>query len=159
MIHTGTPFHDRTYWTVADAFQNGFNESYWRHAIVFSEGNEWNVTETSVRGRLKYLKSRLARTIFGNRWRHKGKIIFFIFKHGADVNFNAHYHALMGIEGSHDWSDQQIADTLRCIDSELIGCRRYEKPIHVDHDWKKGNHMHSYVSKYVQHGSDGYFII
>ena len=92
-----------------------------------------------MRTRLKYLKSRLLREIFGNHWRGKGRIDFFVFKHGAENSFNAHYHALMGIAGLHDWIDQHVVETVCSIDSVFIGSRRYEKPIHVDYDWKNGN--------------------
>ena len=65
----------------------------------------------------------------------------------------------MEIIGLHNWPDCQIADTLCNIDRTRTDRRRSEKLIHVDYDWKNGNRMHSYVSRYVQNGSDEFFII
>ena len=110
-------FHDREYTTISDVFRCGLNENYWRHAITFSQGNGWSVTLASVKDRLKYLRARLLRKMFGNHWRGKAEVDFLGFKHGSKNSFDEHYHALMGIRGVHDWSDEHIKDTLYDIDA------------------------------------------
>ena len=44
----------------------GFNEEFWRHGLVFNQGNEMNVTEYRVQERLRFITSRLLRKLYGN---------------------------------------------------------------------------------------------
>jgi hypothetical protein len=55
-------------------------------------------------------------------------------------------HALMGIEGSHDWSDGKIAECVERIESERKRAG-WEKPAHLDWNWRKGNDFHKYVAR------------
>src|SRR5262249_55272005 len=98
---------------------------------------------------------RLLRKIYGNRHRGKATVRFIVFEHGASKSFNRHYHILMAIDGEpHDWSDFRIAMTIRTIDREFIEEHSWEKCVHVDYDWQKGNRYHRYVSRYARYGSD-----
>lgn len=145
--------------SVSDGFHRAFDEHFWLHAITFNQGNDRNVTRASVEGRLRYLRSKLLRKIFGNHWRGNGYIHFLVFKHGSEKSFNAHYHALMGITGDHHWSDFHVQQAAYGIDATRPDKNRNEKPLHIDCDWEKGNRMHSYVSRDVQNGSDDYFFV
>lgn len=156
MAFDNDPFHYRTYTSISDFFHFGLNEEFWRHAITFSQGNGWNTAWTAVKGRLEYLRARLVRAIFGNHWRKKGRIHFLGFKHGFENSFNTHFHVLMGIIGVHDWPDLGVEHALYEIDSLRPGQMGYEKSIHIDCDWRKNNQMHSYVSRFVQSGSDAF---
>jgi hypothetical protein len=41
----------------------------------------------------------------------------------------------------------------------FVVLERWEKLLHVDYDWEDGNQFHSYISRFVQNGSDAFFII
>ena len=58
--------------------------------------------------------------MFGNNFRKRAKIEFLTFKQGSRATFNQHYHALMAIEGDHNWSDEQIAKAINEIESKQI---------------------------------------
>jgi hypothetical protein len=154
------PFLDERYKSTKDAYKNAFNPDYWRHGITISQGNELNVSEKSAQERLIFIRARLLRKTFGNHFRQKkASVDFCVFKHGSKLCFDEHFHALMGIQGNHDWSDAQIAEAIQSIDLDRPHSKRWEKPLHVDYDWEDGNQFHSYVSRFVQNGSDDFFII
>src|SRR5262249_53322333 len=92
-------FKTHQYDSIKDAFQYGLNEEYWRFGITLNQGNGWSVTNEECVRRLTYIRARLARDIFGNRWRAKAKIIFLVFKHGTKQASDVHFHALMAIIG------------------------------------------------------------
>jgi hypothetical protein len=159
-----TPFYNRAFLSVKDAFKHGLNERYWRHGITLSQGNGWNVSKASVKDRLSFVRSRLLRVLFGNNWRRKGWINFMVFKHGSETSYDEHYHALMGIEGKHEQSDPFIAETIELIETQHTeldpaSCfKRYQKPLHVD--WlKDSNDFHDYVARHLDTNCDNYFII
>jgi hypothetical protein len=122
------------------------NPAYWRHGITINQGNGWSVSEEDVRRRLNYIRVRLLKAMFGNNSGRKGKIHFLVFKQGSTEIGTQHFHALMGIEGLHDWSDGKIAEHIERSESER---KRggWEKPAHVDWNWGKGNDFHKYVSR------------
>ena len=81
---------------------------------------------------------------------------FAVFQHGVKESFNQHYHVLMAIDGeSNGWSDFRIAMTVRSIDQEFIKGHRWEKLVHVDWEWEKGNRYHSYTSRFAVNRFDG----
>jgi hypothetical protein len=99
-------FHPNRYSSVSEAFHYGLNEQFWRWGLVFSQGNELNVSANRVKERSRYMASKLLRRIYGNRYRDKALIRFLVFQHGSSESFNEHYHALMGFCGKqHNWSD------------------------------------------------------
>jgi hypothetical protein len=153
------PFLKGTYKSMGDAHRDSFNPEYWRHGITISRGNGWNISEQVARERLVFIGQKLRRLMFGNQYRKKSSIEFYVYKHGAENCFDEHFHALMGVRGNHDWSDRQIAKAIRSIDLYNPLLERWEKPLHVDYDWEDGNQFHSYVSRFVQNGSDAFFII
>ena len=105
--HKCGAFQPGTYATVADAWRH-LDEEYWRIGLTVSLGNGMNVSGEEAKRRLNYIRLRLLRAMFGNSFRRKNaKINFFVFGQGSRLCFNQHYHALMAIEGAHDWSDQQ----------------------------------------------------
>jgi hypothetical protein len=157
---TSHAFHSHQYRSVRDAWERGFNEEFWRWGLVFNQGNEMNVSEDRVKERLRYIKSKLLREIYGNRYRGRARVWFAVFQHGVRQSFDQHYHALMAIDGeSNEWSDSRIAMTIRRIDHELVRGHRWEKPVHVDCDWYKGNRYHRYVSRFAANRLDGEWFI
>ena len=154
-------FYQKHHSSVAHALSSGFNEQVWRWGLVFSQGNDWSVSESRVIERLRNIRSNLLRAIFGNRHRRKGSIRFFVFKHGSLKSFNQHWHALMAIDGNRpDWSDFRIVFKVKDTDCQLIRSIKSEKLVHVDWEWREGNRYHSYVSRYVQSGQlDDYFVM
>ena len=107
------------------------------------------MSEAEATRRLNYIRVHLLRAMFGNNFRRKGaEIKFLVFKQGSRATFNQHYHALMAIEGDHDWSDEQIAKAINEIDRNRSK-RHWEKDVHVDFDWIKDNRFHSYVARYA----------
>jgi len=153
------PWHPGDYSTIKAAFRYGINENFWRHGLTISQVNEFNVAEQTVKDRLNYIRSHLLREMYGNNWRRKGCIHFLVFKHGSKGSFNEHYHALMGIDTCHNWSDARIAETIMSVDASNNKSQPWRKTIHVDHEWNKNNQFHSYVSRFVQEGLGDYFII
>jgi hypothetical protein len=148
------PFRDYKGVSIADAWQHGFNPEYWRHGITISQGLGWSVSEAEATRRLNYIRVHLLKAMFGNNFRRKGaEIKFFTFKQGSHATFNQHYHALMAIEGGHDWSDEQIARAINEIDHSRSKIH-WEKDVHVDFDWIKGNRFHSYVARYAAYDPD-----
>jgi hypothetical protein len=148
------PFRDYKGASVADAWRHGFNPEYWRHGITISQGLGWNVSEAEAKRRLNYIRMRLSKAMFGNNFRRKGaKIKFLTFKHGSRATSDEHYHALMAIEGDRNWSDEQIAKAIAEIDRNRSK-RHWEKDVHVDFDWLKGNRFHSYVARYAAYDPD-----
>jgi hypothetical protein len=139
---------------VADAWQHAPNPEYWRHCITISQGLGLSVSEAEATRRLNYIRVHLLKAIFGNNFRRKGaKIEFLVFKQGSRATFNQHYHVLMAIKGDHAWSDEQIAEAIVEIDRNRSK-EHWEKDVHVDFDWKKGNRFHSYVARYAAYDPD-----
>jgi hypothetical protein len=82
------------------------NEEFWRWGITINQGLGWSVSLEQAQQRLNYIRVTMLRLIFGNNFRRNGRKIWFcMFKQGSCKTDNQHFHALMGIEGSHDWSD------------------------------------------------------
>jgi hypothetical protein len=153
------PFRDYKGASIADAWQDGFNPEYWRHCITISQGLGWSVSEAEATRRLNYIRVHLLKAMFGNNFRRKGaEIKFFTFKQGSHATFNQHYHALMAIEGDHNWSDEQIAEAIRKIDWKRSK-EHWEKDVHVDFDWVKGNRFHSYVARYAAYDPDSFWVM
>ena len=123
------PFRDYKGASVADAWQHGLNPEYWRHCITISQGLGWSVSEAEATRRLNYICVHLLKAMFGNNFRRKGaEIKFMVFEQGSRATFNQHYHALMAIEGDHNWSDEQIAkQSMKSIETDQkdIGRRTY----------------------------------
>jgi hypothetical protein len=153
----------------AKAFANAIDPSYWRHGITINQGLGWNVSESNAKQRLNYIRMELLRAIFGNNFRGKGNIHFLVFTQGASQNGNQHVHALMAIEGKHDWSDLRIA---QCIQSIEFRRERkiWEKLAHVDWDWKKGwegekdkyykgDNFHRYVAREIYSNTESYYVL
>src|SRR5262249_31096552 len=69
-------FHNHQYRSVRDAWERGFNEMHWRLGLVFNLGNGMNVSENRVRERLRFIASKLLRTMYGNRYRGKATVRF-----------------------------------------------------------------------------------
>jgi hypothetical protein len=78
----------------------------------------------------------------------KVRRLFVVFELGSRATFNQHHHALMAIEGDHNWSDEQIAKAINEIDRNRSK-RHWEKDVDVDFNWIKGNRFHSYVARYA----------
>jgi hypothetical protein len=148
----GQPFFEGRYKSIRDCFSKAFNPNFWRHGLVISQGNDWNVSYHRAKNRLKFVGQRLLRAIFGNRWREKARAYFFLCKHGKRESFNVHWHAMLGIEliGSAimRWSDEKIAVEIAKIDQEFCG-HRSEKHVHVDCLWENGNRYHSYITRFA----------
>ncbi len=128
------------------------NASYWKFGLVISQGNHWNVSFQRFCERIKNIRIRVMRSLFGNRWRDRGSMVILYFKHGRKECFNEHYHTLVSIEGKHNRTDEQVAELVR--EADLLELKLKEKPVHVDDDWEKENAYHEYVSRYAQHGND-----
>jgi hypothetical protein len=97
--------------------------------------------------------------MFGNNFRRKGaEVKFLVFEQGSRATFNQHYHALMAIEGGHNWSDGQIARAITEIDCDRSK-KNWEKDVHVDFDWKNGNRFHSYVARYAAYDGDSFWVM
>ena len=140
------PFHTGKWSSVVDAWKQSLNEEFWRHGITINQGLDWSVTEETARKRLNYIRARLLRRMFGNGWRAKAKITFVVFGQGSKESCNQHFHALMGIEGEHDWSDEQVAAAI--VEIEWNRKRKHwEKPAYVDYAWRKANRFHEYVGR------------
>jgi hypothetical protein len=155
-------FHSHKFNSVKEALRNGFNEKFWRWGLVFNQGNEMNVSEERVRERLRVIAGRLLLKMYGKCYRKKAKIRFVVFKHGSKETHDQHFHAVMAIIGKdHQWSDWRITQTIRSIDHLFICGNRWEKPVHVDFEWKKGNRYHSYVGRFTQRSAteDDWFVI
>jgi hypothetical protein len=152
-------FRDCKSASIADVWRYGLNDEYWRHGITINQGLGWSVSETEATRRLNFIRVRLLRAMFGHNFRRKSaKIIFLMFKQGSHEGFNQHYHALMAIEGDHNWSDQQIAETISEIECNRSK-RHWEKSVHVDWNWKKGNRFHSYVARYAACDADSVLLM
>ena len=158
-----TPFHQQRFPNVKEAFQHGFNEQFWTHGIVINQGNGMSVSKNEALRRLDFIRRHLLRKMFGNHWREKGKLRFALFEHGAMKTDDAHFHAVLGIEGNHDWSDFRIGMTIKSIEfmrhMRRGAERHWEKMAHVDWDWKKGNKYHSYISRFANTRPDGWYVI
>ena len=101
----------------------------------------------------------LLKAMFGNNFRRKSaEIIFLRFKQGSREGFNQHFHALMAIEGDHDWSDQQIAEAICEIDRKRSK-RHWEKDVHVDWNWINDNRFHSYVAREAAFNADSVWVM
>jgi hypothetical protein len=153
------PFRDYKGASIAGAWQHGFNPEYWRHGITISQGLGWSVSEAEATRRLNYIRVHLLKAMFGNNFRRRGaEIKFFVFEQGSRATFNRHYHALMAIEGDHNWSDEQIAKAITEIDCDRSK-KHWEKDVHVDFDWKNGNRFHSYVARYAAYDPDSFRVM
>lgn len=73
------------------------------------------------------------------------------------VSKGEHWHAVMAVNGSHGWSDEQIANAIKEIEKERTKENRWEKKARVDYDWRKKNHFHGYVGREVRFDADSYF--
>ena len=145
--------------SVADAWRHALNPEYWRHGVTISQGLGWSVSEAEATRRLNYIRVRLLKAMFGNNFRRKGaKINFLVYEQGSRATFNQHYHALMAIEGDHDWSDERIAKAINEIDRNRSK-RHWEKDVHVDFDWIKDNRFHSYVARYAAYDPDSFRVM
>ena len=109
------------------------------------------------------IRRHLLRKMFGNRWRQKAKATFVVFQHGSRATGDAHFHAVLGIDGAHDWSDFRIGLTIKSIElmqhMRMARVRPWEKMAHVDWNWAKGNQYHSYISRFANKRPDDWFII
>jgi hypothetical protein len=153
------PFRDYKAASIADAWQQAPNPEYWRHGITISQGLGWSASEAEATRRLNYIRVRLLKAMFGNNFRRKGaKINFLVYEQGSRATFNQHYHALMAIEGDHDWSDERIAKAINEIDRNRSK-RHWEKDVHVDFDWIKDNRFHSYVARYATYDGDSFWVM
>jgi hypothetical protein len=153
------PFLDYKWTTAADAWQHGLDPEYWRHGITINQGLGWSVSEAEVKRRLNYIRVHLLRAIFGNNFRRKGaKVKFLVFEQGSRATFNRHYHALMAIEGDHNWSDERIAVAITEIDGNRSK-KHWEKDVYVDFDWINGNRFHSYVARYAAYDPDSVLVM
>ena len=154
------PFHHGKWSNATEAWEHALNEDFWRHGITINQGLGWNVTEEAAIERLTYIRARLVRRIFGNSWRRRGATIkFMVFRQGSKRSFNQHFHVLMGIEGNHDWTDEQIASAINEIDRQRRNRQEWEKAVHVDFDWIKGNNFHGYVGRELKFDPDSFFIM
>ena len=146
-------FYPGNYKSVTDAWC-GLDADYWRHGITANLGNGMNVSEEEAVRRLNYIRVRLLRKMFGNNFRRKNAAIhFLLFRQGSRLCFNQHFHALMAIDGDHNWSDRRIAEAIREIESNRSK-RPWEKNAHVDLDWREGNRFHSYVAREAAYSED-----
>jgi hypothetical protein len=154
------PFHCKRFQSIKDAFQHGFNEHFWRHGIVISQGNGMSISKEEAVRRLSTIRRHLGRAMFGNLWRQVGLIRFVLFQHGSRESDNLHFHALLGIGGEHNWSDFRIAMEILSIENERRRTAKpWEKPAHVDWNWDHGNRYHSYVSRFANKRPDDWEII
>jgi len=64
----------------------------------------------------------------------------------------------MAVEGDHSWSDEQIATAINEIECNRSE-KRWEKRVHVDWDWTKGNRFHSYVARYAAYDEDSVLVM
>jgi hypothetical protein len=111
-------FQPGKYATVADAWRH-LDEEYWRIGLTINLGNGMNVSGEEAKRRLNYIRLHLLRAMFGNNFRRQNaKINFLVFGQGSRLCFNQHYHALMAIEGDHNWSDQRIATVISGIECD-----------------------------------------
>jgi hypothetical protein len=95
------------------------NPDYWRYGITISQGNGMSVSVEEATRRLNYIRVRLLKAIFGNSFRRKGvKITFLVFHQGSRTNGNQHFHALMAIDGKHDWCDLKVAQKIQSIERD-----------------------------------------
>ena len=140
------------YKTVADAWSHGLNEKYWRHGLVFNQGNGHNVTRNRVRERLSFIACRLLRNIFGNRYRDKGDVRFLGVEEGSKKSYNQHYHVLMAIDGDHGWDVRRVQQEIKTIDAMFLISHGWygEKPAEIECGWELGNRYHSYTTKMLQ---------
>jgi hypothetical protein len=83
---------------------------------ISAKGDTENVRDEEVRRRLKYIRARLLRAIWGNHWQGKGQIMYLVFRQGRKKSYNVHYHALMAIVGKHDWSDEAVEMAIQSIE-------------------------------------------
>jgi len=154
-----TAFKGGVFKTVSDAWRHGLNQAYWTHGITISLGNDLSVSDRHARWRLNYIQSHLLKEIFGKDHEAKGaKIRFLGFKQGHYRTCNQHFHVLMAVEGSHNWSAQKIAETIVAIDGGRQK-RNWEKSVHVDCDWTEGNRFHAYVSREATFNPDSVFVM
>ena len=141
------------------SFGAALNEEFWRHGITINQGNGWSVSQEDAQRRLNYIRVGLLRRIFGNNFRRIGaKISFCMFTQGSRKTDNQHFHAVMGIEGSHDWTDQRIAEAIEEIDRSRKNRKRWEKGAHVDLAWRKGNSFHQYSAREMKWDADSYTV-
>jgi len=155
-------FHQHRYFSVKEALRHSWDERVWRWGLTFNQGNRMNVSEERARERLRVIAGRLLFKMYGKYYRKKARVRFFVFTHGSKEAHNQHFHALMAIIGEdHQWPDWRIAQTIQSIDLLFICENRWEKPVHVDFDWKKGNRYHSYVGRFTQNApcADDWFVI
>ena len=151
-------FQPGKYATAADAWRH-LDQEYWRIGLTINLGNGMNVSGEEAKRRLNYIRLRLLKAMFGNNFRRKNaKINLLVFGQGSRLCFNQHYHALMAIEGDHNWSDQRIATVISEIECNRSK-RPWEKDVHVDFDWKNGNRFHSYVARDAAFNADSVLVM
>jgi hypothetical protein len=159
-------FRQGDYKNLKEFWHNALDETYWTHGITVNVGNGFNVGKDYCRQRLNYIRHRLAREMFGNNWRAKASISFLVFAHGSVKSYNQHFHALLHIEGEHDWSGGEITLAIRRLEA-IRPKKHWEKQAYVDwvaqpiYKWrgqKALNRFHSYVARYVAAGNGDWFI-
>jgi hypothetical protein len=120
-----------------------------------------NVSEERCRERLKFISSRLLRQLYGNKHRRTGHQVHFLAAaEGRKTSHNLHHYILLAVDGDHGWSDFRIKMTIQDIDIlflEQFGWN-WEKPIHINYKWKRGNRYHSYSTDSIQRGRDDWTI-
>lgn len=165
-IHHSEPisaFRAGKYETVRELWQHGLNELYWTHGIVISQGNRMCVSNAEAIRRMNSIKRHLLRQMFGNHYRNSAKIEFLMFQHGSYETEDQHFHALMHIEGNHNWSHFRIAMTINSIEFMRHVRNKtkqpWEKKAHVDWGWTNENRYHGYVSRYANWRPDTWCIV
>ena len=117
------------------------------------------MSEAEATRRLNYIRVHLLKAMFGNNFRRRdAEIKFLVFEQGSRATFDQHCHALMVIEGDHNWSDEQIAKAIAEIDRNRSK-RHWEKDVYVDFDWKNGNRFHRYVARYAAYDPDSFRVM
>jgi hypothetical protein len=141
------------YKTVREFWDGGLNPDFWTHGIVISQGNGMSVSPRQAAQRLNSIGRPLLREIFGNHWRDKANITFLVFQHGGYETYNQHFHALIHIDGEHNWSNFRIAMRIKSIDfmRHMLPeeAAAWEKKLHVDWNWTNENRYHGYVSRFA----------
>lgn len=137
------------YATVRDAWQHGLDESHWSHGITINLGNDMSVSDAEVQRRVSYIRVNLLKAMFGNNWRRKASADFIAFRGGSKELLNQHWHVLMSVRGTHDWSNEKIAKQISQIENRRPR-ERWEKVAHVACNWKNDNRFHSYCAREIQ---------
>jgi hypothetical protein len=153
-----TFYRGRRYGSIKEAW-GGLNSYKWRFGITINQGLGWNVSQKEAQRRLNYIRVRLLRAMFGNNFaRKRAAIKFMVFRQGSWESGNQHWHALMAVEGDHDWSDAKIAIAIEGIEGSRSK-KRWEKDAYVDCEWNRGNRFHRYLAREVKHDADSVMVL